>query len=40
MTPKSDFRDENAEELAWFQQPTKLAAIGLVVVVALNIMFW
>jgi SSS family solute:Na+ symporter len=40
LTPKSDFRDEGAEDLAWFQQPTKLAGIGLVAVVALNVMFW
>ena len=40
MTPKSDFHDEHEGELAWYQQPTKLAGIGLVAVVALNIMFW
>ena len=40
MTPKSDFRDEHEGQLAWFQQPTKLAAVGLVVVIVLNIMFW
>jgi SSS family solute:Na+ symporter len=40
LTPKADFRDEEEGELAWYQQPTKLAAIGLVAVVALNIMFW
>ncbi|HEX6877675.1 MAG TPA: sodium:solute symporter family protein [Nocardioidaceae bacterium] len=40
LTPKADFRDANAPQLAWFQQPTKLAGIGLAAVVALNIMFW
>ena len=40
MTPKSDFRDENQGRLAWFQQPTKLAGVGLVAVVVLNILFW
>jgi solute:Na+ symporter, SSS family len=40
LTPKSDFHDENRGQLAWFQQPTKLAGIGLVAVVALNILFW
>jgi solute:Na+ symporter, SSS family len=40
LTPKQDFHDENEGVLAWYQQPTKLAAIGLVMVVALNIIFW
>jgi SSS family solute:Na+ symporter len=40
LTPKSDFHDEGQGRLAWFEQPTKLAGIGLVAVVALNIMFW
>jgi len=40
LTPKSDFHDEGRRELAWFEQPTKLAGIGLVAVVALNILFW
>lgn len=40
LTPKEDFRDADEGELAWFQQPTKLAGIGVVVVVALNILFW
>jgi SSS family solute:Na+ symporter len=40
LTPRSDFRDEASEDLAWFQQPTKLAGIGLVTVVILNLMFW
>jgi solute:Na+ symporter, SSS family len=40
LTPKSDFHDENEGQLAWYQQPTKLAGVGLVLVVALNIIFW
>ena len=32
--------DEDAGALSWYQQPTKLAGVGLVTVVALNIMFW
>lgn len=40
LTPKSDFHDEDQGQLAWFQQPTKLAGVGLVAVVALNVLFW
>ena len=40
LTPRADFHDENEGELAWFQQPTKLAGIGFVLVVILNILFW
>ena len=40
LTPKSDFHDEGQGRLAWFEQPTKLAGIGLVAVAALNILFW
>lgn len=40
LTPKADFHDEGAGVLAWYQQPTKLAAVGLVLVIALNILFW
>ncbi len=40
LTPKADFRDEDHGQLAWFQQPAKLAGVGLVAVVALNILFW
>jgi SSS family solute:Na+ symporter len=40
LTPKEDFHDENEGVLAWYQQPTKLAAIGLVMVVILNVLFW
>jgi SSS family solute:Na+ symporter len=40
LTPKADFHDENEGTLAWYQQPTKLAAVGLVLVIILNILFW
>jgi solute:Na+ symporter, SSS family len=40
MTPRADFHDENAGAVAWYQQPTKLAAVGLVMVIILNILFW
>jgi SSS family solute:Na+ symporter len=40
LTPKQDFHDENEGALSWYQQPTKLAAIGAVLVVILNIIFW
>jgi solute:Na+ symporter, SSS family len=40
MTPRADFHDANEGVLSWYQQPTKLAAVGLVMVVILNILFW
>jgi solute:Na+ symporter, SSS family len=40
LTPKSDFHDEHEGVLAWYQQPTKLAGIGLVLVIILNVIFW
>jgi solute:Na+ symporter, SSS family len=40
LTPKEDFHDENEGVIPWYQQPTKLAAIGLVLVVILNVIFW
>ena len=40
LTPKADFHDENEGVLAWYQQPNKLASIGLVMVIILNIVFW
>jgi SSS family solute:Na+ symporter len=40
MTPKADFHDENEGVLAWYQQPTKLAGVALVMVIILNIIFW
>ena len=35
-----DFHDENEGTLAWWQQPNKLAAVALVMVIVLNIIFW
>ncbi len=40
LTPKQDFHDANEGQLAWYQQPTKLASVGLVMVIILNIVFW
>jgi SSS family solute:Na+ symporter len=40
LTPKADFHDANEGALAWYQQPTKLAGVGFVLVVILNIVFW
>ncbi len=39
LTPKKDFHDPNEGELAWWQQPTKLAGVALVLVIALNLLF-
>jgi SSS family solute:Na+ symporter len=40
LTPKEDFHDADEARLSWFQQPTKLAALGLGIVIVLNIIFW
>jgi SSS family solute:Na+ symporter len=40
LTPKQDFHDADEGSLAWYQHPTRLAAVALVLVIALNIMFW
>jgi solute:Na+ symporter, SSS family len=40
LTPKADFHDANEGVLSWYQQPTKLAGVGLVLVIVLNIIFW
>ena len=40
LTPKADFHDADEGVLSWYQQPTKLAAVGLVIVIILNIIFW
>jgi solute:Na+ symporter, SSS family len=40
LTPKEDFRDEKAHELAWYQRPTLLAGIALAMVIGLNAVFW
>jgi len=39
LTPKEDFHDPDEGRLAWWQQPTKLAGVALVLVIALNIVF-
>jgi SSS family solute:Na+ symporter len=39
LTPKETFQDEHAADLAWYQHPTRLAGVALVLVVALNVMF-
>jgi SSS family solute:Na+ symporter len=38
LTPKKDFHDDS-EVLAWWQQPTKLAGVSLVMVIVLNLLF-
>jgi SSS family solute:Na+ symporter len=40
LTPKQDFHDATDSRLPWYQQPTKLAGVGGVLVVVLNILFW
>ncbi|MEP7089723.1 MAG: sodium:solute symporter family protein [Nocardioidaceae bacterium] len=40
LTPKADFHDASEGVLSWYQQPTKLAGVGLVLVIILNILFW
>ena len=40
LTPKEDFRDEKAHELAWYQKPVLLASIALAMVIGLNAVFW
>ena len=40
LTPKQDFHDENESALAWWQKPNQLAAVGAVLVIVLNIIFW
>src|SRR5690349_20383775 len=40
LTPKKDFHDEHEGELPWWQKPNILASIALVMVIALNIIFW
>ncbi len=40
LTPKADFHDEDEGDLAWWQQPTKLAGVALLMVIVLNIIFW
>ena len=40
LTPKQDLHDNHDSHLAWYQQPTKLAGVGAVLVIILNIIFW
>src|SRR3954453_5993036 len=40
LTPKADFHDADEGHLAWWQQPTKLASVSLVLVIILTIVFW
>ena len=38
-TPKEQRTDPDAARLPWYQSPTKLAGISLVLVIALNLIF-
>jgi SSS family solute:Na+ symporter len=40
LTPRKDFHDPDEGRLAWYQKPTRLAGIGAVLVIILNILFW
>jgi SSS family solute:Na+ symporter len=39
LTPKESLVDPDEKALPWYQSPTKLAGIGLVIVIVLNFMF-
>lgn len=39
LTPKEDFADPDEKNLPWYQSPTKLAGIALVIVIFLNVLF-
>lgn len=39
LTPKEDFADPDEKNLSWYQSPTKLAGIALVIVIVLNVLF-
>ena len=39
LTPKESLVDPDEKDLPWFQSPVKLAGIGLVIVIVLNIVF-
>ena len=39
LTPKEDLVDPDEGALPWYQSPVKLAGIGLVLVVVLNVIF-
>ena len=38
-TPREQRTDPDAHRLPWYQSPTKLAGISLVLVIALNVVF-
>lgn len=40
LTPRADFDDPNEGVVTWYQKPTVLAGVGVVLLVALNIVFW
>jgi SSS family solute:Na+ symporter len=40
LTPKKDFHDPSESRLPWYQKPTRLAGVGAVLVIILNIVFW
>ncbi|MDQ3628996.1 MAG: sodium:solute symporter family protein [Actinomycetota bacterium] len=39
QTPRESLRDPDEASASWYQSPTKLAGIGLVLVIALNLLF-
>jgi len=39
LTPRSDFADPNEVTMPWYERPTRLAAVSLVLVIILNIIF-
>ncbi|MGH3424414.1 MAG: sodium:solute symporter family transporter, partial [Nocardioidaceae bacterium] len=39
LTPKQTMTDSEKSRLAWYQSPTKLAGVGLVLVIVLNLIF-
>jgi len=39
LTPRESLVDPDEKSLPWYQSPTKLAGIGLVIVIVLNLMF-
>jgi solute:Na+ symporter, SSS family len=40
LTPSADFHDPDEATASWWQKPTLLAGISLLLVVILNILFW
>jgi len=40
LTPKEDLHDPDDASMSWWQSPTKLAGIALVMVIILNLIFW